>query len=201
VDPNNPQQYPPQQPQYPPQQYAQQAPYDPNAPVVPPSWGAPAPTRSAGRGVVGSIFGSIVGRVIAFVAVIAILGGGAFVYEKVANPDHRGQVIFTTTDQTANANCSVTDRVSTIKAGSPIYVMVMWSRTMQSTDKVVEEDIKDGVSLGTQSDSWQPSDYSDADCTTDPNNYSDVFSSPGTYEIKLTVGTEVVADGTLTVTP
>jgi hypothetical protein len=211
VDPNNPQQYPPQQPQqppyppqqppYPPQQPPyppQQPPYDPNAPVVPPTWGVPAPTQPAKRGLIGSIFGSIVGRVIGILVVVAILVGGAFVYQKVVNPDHLSQVIFTSSDQTGN-KCVVSDRVDTVKAGDPVYVMVMWARRLASTDKVVEEDFKDGVSI--DKFDWDPTDYAGYDCTTDATNYSDLFSEPGKYELKLTVGTEVVADGTLTVTP
>jgi hypothetical protein len=88
-----------------------------------------------------------------------------------------------------------------VKSGTPIYVMVMWSHRMSADEKVVEEDFKDGVSLGKLTDVWDPSDYAGYDCTAFKDDVSSVFAEPGTYEIKLTVGDEVVADGTLTVTP
>jgi hypothetical protein len=196
VDPNVPNtQYPnqgaPGAPQVPP----------PWGQPAPPPWGQPAPTQSPGGGVAGRVGRSIVSRVIGFVVVIAVLGGGAYLYNKIANPDHLNQVIFTTTDQGSNSNCDVTNRISSVKSGSPIYVMVMWSHKLSASDVVVEEDLKDGVSLSKSSDNWSAADYSGYDCTTDPHNYAQAMSVPGSYEIKLTVGTEVVADGTLTVTP
>jgi hypothetical protein len=205
VDPNAPNpQYPQgQPPQYQPPQYQPpQYPYqgDPNA-QVPPGWGVPAQAPKTRGGFPGSILGSVVGRIVAFLVVAAILGGGAFLYYKIANPDHLSQVIFTTTSQEANEGCTVTNRVSSVKSGTPIYVMVMWSHRMNADEKVVEEDFKDGVSLGKLADVWDPSDYAGYDCTTFKDDVSSVFAEPGAYEIKLTVGDEVVADGTLTVTP
>ena len=162
---------------------------------VPPQWGVPAPTKSSG---LGGFFRSVAGRIIAIVVVLGILGGAGFIYMKVVNPDHLSQVIFTSTDQTSNDNCQVTNRVSTIKAGDDVYIMVMWSKTMSASDKVVEEDFRDGVSLGTTP--MDPSTYGGYDCTVDSTNYGSTFTEPGTYEIKYTVGDQVVADGTLTVT-
>jgi hypothetical protein len=197
VDPNtqNPQD---PQPPYQPPQYPYQG--DPNA-QVPPQWGVPAPAQKSGGGLLGSIFRSVLGRIIAVVVIIAVIGGGYLIYDKVANPSHRSEVIFTATDQGSNDGCKITNRVTTVKAGSSVYVMVMWSHRLGSTDNVVEEDFKDGVSLGKLTDFWQPSDYVGYDCTTDAHDYGEDFSEPGTYEIKITVGDEVVADGTLTVTP
>jgi len=138
-------------------------------------------------------------RLVGIVVVVIVLAAAGWVYQTVVNPDHRGQVIFTTTSQSANDNCKITNRVDTIKAGSDVYLTVMWSRTMSSSDVVVEEDFKDGTSMGTET--WSPSHYAGYDCFTATDNLGDSFTEPGKYEIKLTAGSDVVADGTLTVTP
>ena len=178
---------------------------DPSAPVPPyvnPPFQTPPPASNRSGGGIAGVIGAVVGRgmrrILGIVVILAVIAGGAFIYYKVANPDHRGQVIFTTTDQQGNSGCDISNRVSTAKSGTSIYVFVMWSRTMSSADKVVEEDLKDGVSLGTTA--WDTTDYAGYDCTSDSTDYSQSFSDPGAYEIKLTVGTDVVADGTLTVT-
>jgi hypothetical protein len=62
----------------------------------------------------------------------------------------------------------------------------------------VEEDFKDGVSVATYD--IPTANSSDADCLVEQDDLSQSFTAAGTYEIKLTVGTEVVADGKLTIT-
>ncbi len=165
----------------------------PGAPEAPawgqaPGWVAPpkAP-RSRLRKIV-------IGLVVAVVAFFALA-----IVVSIINPSHRGEVVFSTTGQTATDNCKVANQVSSIKAGDSVYVMVVWSHTMSSSEKVIEEDFKDGVSLGTLN--WDSSNYAGYDCTSSAHDFKDTFTQPGTYEIKLTVGSEVVADGKLTVTP
>jgi hypothetical protein len=154
--------------------------------VPPPGWGAPAPRRGRRR-----LF-------LAILAVAVIVVGG-FVVVAILNPSHRGEVVFASTTQTGNGNCKVTNQVSTIKSGDSVFIIVVWSHTMSQDETVVEEDFKDGVSLGTLT--WDPTNYAGYDCSTGDHDFKDVFAAPGTYEIKLTVGSEVVADGKLTVTP
>lgn len=185
---------------------------DPNAPgqmspgavppPPPPEWGVVAPTQSAGSGM-GAAVGGALGRrllgALGTIIVIVVIVGGIFVYEKVANPGHHGQVLYSTNDQSSQSDCTVTDQVSSVKVGSPVYAIYFWEHRLTVDQKVTEEDFKDGVSIGTYD---IPTDKSaDADCLVDQDNLSTEFTDPGKYEIKLTVGTEVVADGTVTITP
>ena len=181
-----------------------QNPYQPpqGAPGVPPPWGQPAPTTSGGSGAaIGRFMRSVVGRIVGGLVVLGIIGGATFIYQKVANPDHLSQIVFTSTDQTSNDGCKVTDRVSTTKAGAPVYLTVMWSHRMSASDKITQELFKDGVSIDKSDNAWDPSDYAGYDCYVDTTNLATDFNEPGSWEIKLTVGSDVVADGTLTVTP
>jgi hypothetical protein len=200
VDPNvpnqnpNPYQQPPQAP-YPQAPYPQ-APY-PQAPETP-QWGVPAPTKKSGF--LGGLIGGAVAKVVGSLLVIAVITGGYMVYQKVVNPDHRGQVIFTSTSAKASDNCKFSDRVETIKAGDTVYMLIMWSRTMKSSDTILEEDILDGTSLGKADPGLDSSSYAGADCTTVINEMTSLFGAPGVYEFKFTVGDDVVADGKLSVT-
>jgi hypothetical protein len=153
-----------------------------------PGWGAPAPSPRSGRRRL----------LLGILAVVVIVIGVAVVFS-LLNPSHRGEVVFASTSQASNGNCKVTNQVSTIKSGDSVFIIVVWSHTMSQDETVVEEDFKDGVSLGTLT--WDPSNYAGYDCSTGDHDFKDVFSAPGTYEIKLTVGKDVVADGKLTVTP
>jgi hypothetical protein len=177
--------------------------YDPNAaPPAPgwnqaPGWQTPPPAQSGGF--LGGLLKGAVGKIIGIVVVIAVLTGGYLVYDKVFNPNHRGEVVFSTTNQSTNENCKITNRTDTVKVGADLYVVVIWSHEMKADEKVVEEDFKDGVSQGTRE--WDPSDYAGYDCFTATDNVTSLFPTPGKYEIKLTVGKDVVADGTITVTP
>jgi hypothetical protein len=143
--------------------------------------------------------GSMVRRIVGVVVVVAVLVVGGFVYTKVANPEHLGQVLYSTTDQSNIKGCSVSDRVTTVKAGTPVYAVYMLTHRLSTSDAVVEEDFFNGSSMGKYP---LPSDTTaGVDCLAVTDDLSSAFASPGTYEIKLTVGTDVIADGTLTVTP
>jgi hypothetical protein len=161
-----------------------------------------APTKSAGSGVGGAIGGAVARRLLGALAgliVLAVIVVGVIVYMKVANPDHLGQVVFTTSDMSSSTDCTVSNQVSSVKAGTPVYATYFWQHQLTATQQVVEEDFKDGTSLGTYN---VPTDSSsDADCLTVQDDLNATFTDPGTYEIKLTVGNEVVADGKLTITP
>jgi hypothetical protein len=152
--------------------------------------------------VAGKVGGAVARRVMGAVGVLVVIGvlvGGYFIYDKVANPNHMGQVIYTTDDQTLATDCSTSNLVTTVKTGTHVWAVYMWSHRLSSDQAVVEEDFADGVSLGTYD---IPTDKSsDADCLSVTDDLSNSFTEPGTYEIKLTVGTEVVADGKLTITP
>lgn len=170
----------------------------PNPPVVPPEWAVAAPTASAKAGI-GAFLSRRILSLLVVVAVVVVVIIGGIVVDKVFNPNHLGQVLFTTTSQENVSDCSISDTVATVKAGTPIYATYFWTHRLTSDQQVIEEDFKDGVSLGQYS---IPSDSSsDADCLSVTSDLSSGFSAPGTYEIKLTVGSEVVADGKITVTP
>jgi hypothetical protein len=188
---------------------------DPNAgqapPPPPPAWGQPAPGQvpppgwgqpgqpAPGWGAPPAAPRSNRRRLLlGILAIVVIVIGGALIYSML-NPNHRGEVVFASTSQASNGNCKVTNQVSTIKSGDSVFIIVVWSHTMAQDEKVVEEDFKDGVSLGTST--WDPTSYVGYDCSTGDTDFKSVFSAPGTYEIKLTVGNDVVADGKLTVTP
>ena len=178
--------------------------YDPNAaPPPPPAWNqapgwqTPAPAKSGGF--LGGLFRTALGKIIGLVVVVGIVIGIGVFADKVLNVNHRGEVVFATTDQSTNDNCKITNRVDSVKVGEHVYYMVMWSHKMGADEKVIEEVFKDGTSLGT--DTWSASDYVGFDCTTVSQDISVLLTDPGKYEIKLTVGKDVVADGTLTVTP
>jgi hypothetical protein len=138
-------------------------------------------------------------RILGTIVVIAVIAGGVFVYKKVANPDHLGQVIYSTDSQTSTSNCEITHQVTTVKVGTSVYAIYMFSHRLNSYQAVKEEDFKDGVSIGTYD---LPTDKSaDVDCLTVTDDLQTDFDAAGVYEIKLTSGTEVIADGKLTITP
>jgi hypothetical protein len=62
---------------------------------------------------------------------------------------------------------------------------------------ILEEDFKDGVSIYREN---LQDRHGETDCLSITDNLAPEFDSPGTYEIKLTIGSDVVADGRLTVT-
>ena len=166
-----------------------------------PAWATQpsAPSGGAGGGVLARLGGSIVGRIVAIVVVLAVIAGGYVVYSTVFNPQHLGQVVYTTVDQTDTSGCDTTSLVTSVKQGTSVWALYMWSHRLTSDQAVVEQDFRDGVSIGTYN---LPTDKtSDADCLWVEDDLSQEFTQPGTYEIKLTVGSEVVADGKLTVTP
>jgi hypothetical protein len=173
----------------------------PEATPPPPPWGVAAPTSSGG-GMGGAVGGAIKRRVLGALGgliVLAVIGGGIFIYTKVANPDHLGQVIYSTDDPAGVTGCSITHEVTSVKVGTAFYSTYVWQHQLKVDQTVVEEDFRDGVSLGTYN---IPTDKSsEADCLTISTDLSSEFTSPGSYEVKLTTGGEVVADGKLTVTP
>ena len=176
-------------------------PTTPTAPgwAAPPAWATTPPAASGGGSVVGRFAGSVAGRVIAFIVVAAVIGGGFFLFNRITGADHNGQVIYTTADQSGNSNCSTSSLVTSVKAGTHVWAVYVWTHRLSADQSVVEEDFLDGASLGKYD---IPSDKtSDADCLSVLDDLSTSFSAPGSYEIKLTVGSEVVADGKLTVTP
>lgn len=175
---------------------------DPAAVAPPPEWAVAAPTKSAGTGVGGAVGAAIGRRLLGALGVIIVIGvivGGVFIYQKVANPDHLGQVIFTTAPQAGQTGCDITDQVTSVKVGTPVYAMYIWQHQLSATQQVHEEDFKDGVSFDTYD---VPTDKSsDADCLRITDDWSSSFDTAGAYEVKLTVGQEVIAEGKLTVTP
>jgi hypothetical protein len=174
------------------------APTDPGW-AAPPTWATTPPAASGSGSVVGRIAGSVLGRVIAFIVVAAVIAGGFFLFNKLTGADHTGQVIYTTADQSGNSNCSTSNLVTSVKTGTHVWAVYMWTHRLSADQSVVEEDFLNGSSLGKYN---LPSDKtSDADCLSVLDDLSTSFTAPGTYEIKLTVGSEVVADGTLKVTP
>lgn len=167
--------------------------------AAPPAWATTPPPSSGGTGLLGRMGGSAVRRVVGIVAVILVVAVGGIVYNMVANPDHFGQVLYSTTDQSNIKGCSVSDRVTTAKAGTPVWAVFMLTHRLSTSDTVVEEAFFNGSSMGVYT---LPSDTtSGVDCLAVTDDLSSTFASPGTYEIKLTVGTDVVADGKLTITP
>jgi hypothetical protein len=174
------------------------APTDPGW-AAPPAWASAPPAASGSGSVVGKIAGSVAGRIIAAVVVLAIIGIAGFVYTTVANPDHLGQVQYTTTDQSDSTTCQLSDVVTSVKAGTPVWSLYQFKHRLSSTDAVFEQDYFNGQPLSTYD--WPADKTAGLDCLAVTNDLSTEFTTPGTYEIKLTVGSDVVADGKLTVTP
>jgi hypothetical protein len=170
-------------------------------PAAPPAWGVSAPSSSAGGvgAAVGGAAKNIVLRIVGIVLVAAVIGGGFFVYKMVLNPDHLGQVLFTTTNTNSSSNCSITNQVTTVKVGTPVYALDMLKHQVAADTEITEEHFKDGVSLGV--DSYKATGVGKADCLTDDYDLSQDFTTPGVYEIQLRIGTEVISEGKLTVTP
>jgi hypothetical protein len=170
-------------------------------PPTAPGWAyaAPAPTQGSGMGTaVGGAIGRRILGLVGLLVVVGVLAGGAYVYTKVANPNHLGQVLFATDDQSSQSDCTIIDQVSSVKVGTPVYAIYFWQHQLSADQAVKEEDFKDGVSIATYD--IPKTDSSDADCLVEQDDLSQSFTTAGTYEIKLTVGTEVVADGKLTIT-
>ena len=133
---------------------------------------------------------------------LALIGGAGAVYKFVLNPDQLGQVIFTTEDQstaTSYQNCKIPNQVKTVKVGTPVWAVYMLKHRVGADQVVVGEVFKDDVSLGTFD--LEPGQATKADCLSDTSDLSELFDAPGTIEIRITVGTEVLADGKLTITP
>jgi hypothetical protein len=166
-------------------------------PPPPPAWGVPVAPAGGVAAAAGGIGKNVLLRIIGIVVLAAVVGGGWFIYDKVANPNHHGQVIFTT-DVPTGSTCELSHQVTTVKVGASVYSTYFWTHRLKADQKVVEEDFKDGVSLGTFDIPQDKS--SDADCLGIYTDLKDEFTAPGVYEIKLMVGTEVVADGKITVT-
>jgi hypothetical protein len=168
-----------------------------------PPYGAPAPVQPGGGGSIakaagGAIMGRLLG-LIGFLVVIGLLAGGYFVYQKVVNPEHLGQIIFTTDDTATLTGCDVGHQVTSVKVGTPVYAVYILQHRLTAGQKVVEEDFKDGTSLGEYD--IEPEDTS-ADCLADEDeaNLSLRWTEPGVYEIQLRVGTEIISQGKLTIT-
>jgi hypothetical protein len=174
------------------------APTDPGW-AAPPSWASAPPAPSSSGSVVGKFAGSVAGRVIGAVIVVAIIAIGGFVYTTVVNPDHMGQVLYSTDDQTHSTSCDVSNVVTSVKVGTPVWSLYRFSHRMSSTDAVFEQDYLNGAPFSTYD--WPVDQTSGLDCLGVTNDLSADFTTPGTYEIKLTVGSDVVADGKLIVTP
>jgi hypothetical protein len=191
MDPND-QQPPPNQP---PQESTPGwgAPPPPaGAPGTQPGWD-PAPAAPARGGIPRLLI------VVGVVALLIVVG----VVLAVLRSGHAdaGKVVFTSHQPTATEaqTCDVGTRVTSIKVGTPVYAVYFFSRRLAATDTVNLELIKDGTSI--TSNPVPSNKTSDADCLEAFQDISATLDQPGTYEIKLTVGGEVVSDGTLTITP
>ena len=191
MDPNN--QQPP--PNLPPQESTPGwgAPPPPaGAPGYAPGWGAPSAAPARGG----------IPRLMIVVGVVALLiiVGVVLAVLRAGHAD-AGKVVFTSDQptETAAQTCDVGTRVTSIKVGAPVYAVYFFSRRLAATDTVNLELIKDGTSIS--SDPVSSTKTSDADCLEAFQDISATLDQPGKYEIKLTVGGEVVSDGTLTITP
>jgi hypothetical protein len=170
-------------------------------PPPPPEWAVTPPAPSSGSGVGTAVGGAVARRLLGLIgslAIVAVLIVGYVVYQKVANPDHLGQVIYTTVDQNDVSNCSISSQVSSTKVGTSVYALYVLQHHVPIDQEMTEGDFKDGVSLGTYTITHP---LPDADCLWTGENLNASFTTPGSYEIKVTVGQEVIADGKLTVTP
>jgi hypothetical protein len=174
----------------------------PTPPQYPePQWSA-APQQSGS--VLGGLFKGVIGRIIGILVVAAVVGGGYLAYQAIVNPDKLGQVVFTTDAQTGTGPveskdaCKVNHTVTSVKAGTPVWSVYIWTSQLSSTDVVHEEDFKDGVSIFSKD--WDTSGTGGTDCVWVTDDLSQEWTAAGVYEIKLTVGDKVVADGKLTIT-
>jgi len=119
------------------------------------------------------------------------------IFRAVTNPNHAGQVIFTTDAPTASgaATCQLGNQVTSVTAGTPVYAN--WFYTSQLTNETVALTIiKDGTTIDTST--LTSAESNGVDCVESSANLGDL--APGVYEFKLTTSSgEVVSDGTLTI--
>jgi hypothetical protein len=178
--------------------------------AMPPGWGA-ASSSSSGR---FAAFGG--GRrlltilVPSILIILGLIGGGYRLFVAMTDNGQHGRVVFSTDNPKGMRGCDITGEVTSVKVGTPVFATYVWTRQINAGEDVVEEDFKDGILMATYQISEANSVYND--CLGDTTSVSHRFSTPGAYEIKVSIplgvdsdtGTmisTVVADGTLTLTP
>ena len=123
-----------------------QDPYGAPAPgpygAPPPGWGAPMPVQPAK--------GGRTKRIIAVVGIVVLVFAALAIFRAVTNPNHAGQVIFTTDAPTSSgaATCQLGNQVTSVTAGTPVYAN--WFYTSELTNETVTLTIvKDGTTIDT----------------------------------------------------
>ena len=159
---------------------------EPGTPTDTPSWAeitALPPRRRGPRiGIVGLI--AIVG---AF-AILALLAGLLLLLRS-----EQGQVMFTTTDPNGGNSCVVTNRVSTVNAGTHAWMVVMFNAPMD--DKPLTVDIvHDGMWVFSYT--WPVEQSKGRQCTWGEDMAAD---TPGTWTYTFTRDGKTEASGTLTI--
>ncbi len=136
-------------------------------------------------------------RIIAVVGIVVLVFAALAIFRAVTNPNHAGQVIFTTDAPTSSgaATCQLGNQVTSVTAGTPVYAN--WFYTSELTNETVTLTIvKDGTTIDTST--LTSAESNGVDCVESSANLGDL--APGVYEFKLTTSSgEVVSDGTLTI--
>jgi hypothetical protein len=104
------------------------------------------------------------------------------------------KVVFTTKDPSGYQGCNIKDTVTTIDAGTSVWMVIIFKSTMDKSDISVDV-IKDGETF----DSWSydAADTEGADCFSDVDPFTDLEA--GEYKFQAYKGEAVEAEGTLTV--
>ena len=173
----------------PPPPYGAPPPYGSPTPygAPPPGWGAAAPTKSAGSGIVRKLLIVVLG-VVAVIIVLGILG-------MVVLGQDAGKVQFSATayDQ-SNATCHMDNPITTASTNGSFYMIAALRDTLEGGQQFTLTVTKDGQSYGQPLTSSLPSKFN---CYIEQNPMS--LTDPGVYKFTFTLDGKIESEGTLIV--
>jgi hypothetical protein len=130
--------------------------------------------------------------------VVAVVFGLAIASYGCGANIQRGKVLFGTDVPTADGSCSASSPVTSVSTTTSVYATYVF-KAKPGSDIIVEELTKDGTDLFPKF-SLPTADTQGLDCFADTSDLSKLDGwGAGAIHIKLTDGTDTVAEGDLTV--
>lgn len=151
----------------------------------PDPWAAPLPKKPGPR--IGAVR-----LVLLLVGVVVVAALGALLY--TVNGE-KGQVMFTTTDPNGGNGCIVLNRVTTVRAGTHVWMVAMFTQPIDDRPMSIQIAYNGAVYW---SYAWPPGAGKGGMCTWEPEDLADF--PRGVYTFTFIRGGTVEMSGTLTIT-
>lgn len=148
-------------------------------------WAAPLPKKSGPR--IGAVW-----LILLLGCVVVVAGLGALLY--TVNGE-KGQVMFTTTDPNGGNGCVVLNRVTTVPAGTHVWMVAMFTQPVDDRSMSVEVAYNGAVYW---SYTWPAGTGKGAMCTWGPQDLA--YFPRGVYTFRFLRGGSLEMSGTLTIT-